>query len=73
MKNLLSVFAVSVFVLTACGPTEKEKAEAQDEAEEKVNEIMKDLEASQEEVAKMDVDTAVAPDSVATDTMMMKE
>ncbi|GEM_PF-1896065 len=61
MKKLLPVFALLCVVAVACGASEEEKAKAQDEAEQKVNEIIQELEASAEET----------PEPVAPDTMMV--
>lgn len=57
MKKLLPLFVLAA-LLTACGASEQEKAAAQSEAEERVNQIIEDVKASQKESPAVKVDTA---------------
>lgn len=62
MNKLLPVLGLCAVIFAACGSTEQEKKAAQQEAEEKLNEIISTLEASAEET------TSSAPvDSIHTD------
>jgi hypothetical protein len=66
MKNLLPILALLAVLISACGPSSEEKAAAQEENEamvnDKVNEIMQDLEqsASESNDSTSQADTVVA-------------
>ena len=67
MKKTLLTIAALALLISACGPSEKEKEQMQEKNEamvdERVNEIIKSLDKSAEEV--------IVKDSLTTDTVTM--